>query len=221
MTYNELKNDLGALCNAILSTTEIADTQKSHKIEVDCNGVTVSRLWLNDGRWDSVKINGQTMVKATDEQKASIHLYAESMDWDAVRYENGRPYFLAVRWDATNGKQQHANVAAPIASPLNKMCALILKHGTDEQREQLKALIEPWASQIEADLRAAEIKAAVDRILARVGEDGVLRITANECDTYGVELADCVAHDKIKVDVIGATATTKERVATLGLSWDF
>lgn len=221
MTYNDVKNDFGALCNAILSTTTIEDTNNSHKVSVDCNGVTVSRLWHNDGRWDSVKINGKSMCNATDDEKATVQLYAENMKWDLVNYENGRPYFMSVKWDATIGKQRRENVAAPTHSPLNKMCALVLKLGTDEQREQLKALVEPWASQIEADLRAAEIKAAVDKIVERVDGDGVLRITANECDRYGVELVERVEHDKIKVDVIGATATTKERVATLGLSWDF
>lgn len=220
MTYNELKSDLGALCNAILSTSSIVDSSTSHRVVVDCNGVTVSRSWLNDGRWDAVKIGGKSMCHATDEQKASIQLYAENMDWNSVNYENGRPYFLAVKWDAHN-KQQRANISTPVATPLSKMCALILKHGTDDQRTQLQNMIEPWASQIEADLRAAEIKAAVDAIVARVAEDGVLRITANECDKYGVELVESVAHDKIKVDVIGATATTKERVSVLGLSWDF
>lgn len=235
MNYDSVKNDFSALCNAILSTAEVVDTEKSHKIEVDCNGVKVSRSWLNKETkpsWDSVKINGQTMCKATDDEKATVQLFAENMDWSKVRYENDRPYFMSLSW-TSDDKPERVKLSAPTSSPLSRMCATILKYGSDDQKEALKTLIEPWAAAIEEEQRQAELKAALVAVVARYEVDkkkgtATLKVHPSEADKFGRMLVDLekplegVKKYRVLVDVVGATTTTKELVkANAEFDWDF
>ena len=155
---------LTELCNAILSSAEAVKSDKCDRytVSIEIDGKSLNRATLPNRGWDTPKLGSTCINKLTAEEQAAIWLFAETFDFDKCKFDaNGKPEFLTIRV-VTDGCATRATTGNnTTSSPLSRMVAKVLKSGTDEQREQLRQLVEPWAADIEAEERRAELEARI------------------------------------------------------------
>lgn len=198
LNYNLIKGDFNAVCNAILSTSSVEQTERGgYCITATANNHTVRRQYLPKGAWDSIRVDGKFVSALTDAEKADIHLYAESMDFskcDANEY--GTPNFLL--WRKDGSVVSHVSINPTTDKRLRDLW-VTLKNASDEEITAVCTALQPIADAITARQKEREIA----EILERVEKDGV--ITCDDIEKCGEKLADGGRH--LKLSAIGMTAT--------------
>jgi len=214
MNYSELKSDFNGLCNALLSASEIVETERGGRaIEHNCNGVKIRRQWLPKGVWNCIYINGKLSSAATAEERAQVHLYAESFDFSKCRYENGRPYFLNYAKVGASERPTRVVSSTNVTPTLKNYLAILLKATPEEVAEAEKALAKV-CDKIKARL-LAEVKAEqLASVHAKWKDEGAMRVNSNEIEVLGDDLFKPWTDEdgehkveKLLVCPIGLTAT--------------
>lgn len=198
INYDLIKRDFNVVCNAILSTSSVEQTERGgYFISATANGHTIRRQYLPKGSWDSIKVDGKFVSALNEQEKADIHLFAESMDYTKCDVnETGTPNFLAWRKDGAVVSHVSNN---PTADKRLRDLWVILKNATDEEITAVCTALQPIADGITARQKEREIA----EILERVEKDGV--VTCADIEKCGEKLAENGRH--LKLSAIGMTAT--------------
>lgn len=160
LEFNKLMNRVMGL--AVLTESDTTYTAKV-TFSDECLISYCKQITLPGRGWDVKKFQtrdrGLVGVNAlTDKEKDSIAKESLKMDLDAAQFnEYGMPYY----YDYRKGGGDRVSKPRAERDPLAKWLQLILASGTEEQKQQLKALVEPWVKEVEENKKKVELQAKI------------------------------------------------------------